>query len=34
MNPFPEEYEFIDLFESEPKKLDEEVPFFYINNVY
>ncbi|MBD3922924.1 hypothetical protein H8B09_29725 [Paenibacillus sp. PR3] len=34
MKPFPEEYEFIELFESEPKILDEKVPFFYNNNIY
>lgn len=34
MNPFPEEFEFIDLFETEPTMLDEQVPFFYNNNIY
>ncbi|KRE30266.1 hypothetical protein [Paenibacillus sp. Soil522] len=34
MNPFPEEYEFIELFESLPEQLDKSVPFFYNNNVY
>lgn len=34
MKPFPEEYELIDLFESEPARLDDQVPFFYTNNTY
>lgn len=34
MNPFPKEYELVEIFESEPAKLDDAVPFFYNNNVY
>jgi len=34
MEPFPHEYEFIELFETESAKLDEHVPFFYNNNIY
>ncbi|MCM3127555.1 hypothetical protein M3625_07325 [Paenibacillus sp. MER 78] len=34
MEPFPQEHELMELFESEPTKLDEEVPFFYNNNTY
>ncbi len=34
MVPFPQEYEFIELFETEPTKLDEVVPFFYNNKTY
>lgn len=29
MNPFPEEYELISLFESEPQLMDEDIPWFY-----
>jgi hypothetical protein len=29
MNPFPEEYELISLFESEPELMDEGIPWFY-----
>lgn len=29
MNPFPEEYELISLFESEPELLDRDIPWFY-----
>lgn len=29
MNPFPEEYELVTLLESEPIKLDNEIPFYY-----
>lgn len=29
MNPFPEDYELISIFESEPKLLDEDIPWFY-----
>lgn len=34
MEHFPQEYEFIELFETEPAKLDEDIPFFYNNNTY
>lgn len=34
MEPFPQEYEIMELFETEPTKLDEEVSFFYNNNTY
>lgn len=33
MNPFPKDYELVELFESEPKILDEEVPWYY-NNLF
>ncbi|MEJ8305321.1 hypothetical protein [Saccharibacillus sacchari] len=29
MNPLPEEYELISLFESEPQLMDEDIPWFY-----
>jgi hypothetical protein len=29
MNPFPEDYELISIFETEPKLLDDEIPWFY-----
>jgi hypothetical protein len=29
MNPFPDDYELITIFESEPKLLDKEIPWFY-----
>jgi hypothetical protein len=34
MNPFPEEYEFIDLFETYPNVLDPDSPFFYNHLTY
>src|SRR5262245_39632209 len=34
MEPFPQEFEFIELFETEPTKLEEGMPFFYNNNIY
>jgi hypothetical protein len=34
MKPFPEEYEFIDLFETEPNTLDPDSPFFYNHLTY
>ncbi|WP_419892080.1 hypothetical protein [Paenibacillus xylanexedens] len=33
MNPFPKDYELVELFESEPKIFDEEVPWYY-NNLF
>ncbi|MET1171164.1 hypothetical protein [Paenibacillus amylolyticus] len=29
MNPFPEDHELVSLFESEPRVLDNEVPWYY-----
>ncbi|WP_239614578.1 hypothetical protein [Cohnella mopanensis] len=34
MKPFPEECEFIDLFETEPHLLDPDSPFFYNHLTY
>ncbi len=31
MNPFPKDYELVELFESEPKIFDEEVLWYYNN---
>jgi len=34
VKPFPEEYEFIDLFETEPNVVDPDAPFFYNHLTY
>lgn len=34
MNPFPEEWELLSLFESEPKVSDRDVPRFYNRLIY